>query len=222
MPKGNDSSISKIPLPLILTGTMPGRNSHEGLAMLGVNKDSPQTYTAGALLANGARITEIYPQYVVLEKNGRTVELYLQAAKSKGNAKALSEMLTVGGSPPSAPVVATHHEVLTDYIRPNPVYNGEVLKGYEVYAGPRPSVFSQMGLQAGDLITSINSVPLIDAASAMEQFKQLSEGNAVTATVNRKGKEMTLSLDGALITAEIERSKAPPQPMSNGIPGPRG
>src|SRR4051794_33361966 len=96
IPMGNDSSSSKTPLPLILTGTSPGRNAREGHAYIGVNKDSPQTYMAGALLVNGARLTEIYAQYVVLEKSGKSVRLYLLDSKEGTNGKALNDLLTVG------------------------------------------------------------------------------------------------------------------------------
>src|SRR2546429_388360 len=56
-PEGNDSSVSAVPQPLILVRTQRGRNSREGFAQIGVRTHSPQTYIAGALLANGARLT---------------------------------------------------------------------------------------------------------------------------------------------------------------------
>jgi len=102
-PLGNDSSVSKVPLPLILAGTLPGRNAREGEALIGVNENSPQTYKAGALLINGARLVEIYPKYVVLEKDGRSARLYLQ--NTKGSADANDAVLAVGGVPAAAAVV---------------------------------------------------------------------------------------------------------------------
>lgn len=204
-PTGNDSSISEKPLPLILTGTVPGRNSHEGQAFIGVNKESPQTYEAGALLANGARLAAIFSDHVALEKEGRSVELYLDGAGKHNDAKALESLLTVGGVPAAPAVVATTREVLTDYIRPSPVYDGEMLRGYQVYAGQNSGVFSQMGLQAGDIVTSINGVPLNEPQTAIEQLKQLTEGVAVTATIERKEDVQVLSLDGALIVKDQQR-----------------
>jgi hypothetical protein len=58
-PRGTDSSVSPVPLPLILTATRPGRNPREGFADIGVDAKTPQTYAAGSLLANGARVAEI-------------------------------------------------------------------------------------------------------------------------------------------------------------------
>lgn len=208
-PVGNDSSISPIPLPLLLTGTMPGRNAREGTAFIGVNKDSPQTYAAGALLANNARLAEIYTDHVVLEKDGKQVNLYLLGSGKQTENKQLAGLLTVGGTPPPPPAKITSHEVLTDYIRPSPVYDGQTLRGYQVYPGQNAGVFSQMGLEAGDVITAINGAPLNEPNSAIEQLKQLAQGYVVTAVIDRKGKIETLSLDGGLIAADEQRLQNP-------------
>lgn len=217
-PVGNDSSVSPVPLPLILTGTMPGRNAREGLAFLGVNENSPQTYAAGALLANGARITEIYVDRVVLERDGQRVDLYLHGSGKTSEPRKLTDILTVGGTSPAPPAKITQREVLTDYIRPSPVYDGQTLKGYQVYPGQQAGVFSQLGLQSGDIITSINGVPLNEPQMAIEQLKQLSQGYAVTATVLRQDKIETLSLDGGLIARDLRRLQSPPEQSVSTMP----
>jgi type II secretion system protein C len=212
-PKGNDSSISKVPLPLLLTGTMPGRNHKEGLAFIGVNKDSPQTYQVGALLANGVRIAEIYKDHVVLERNHQRVDLYLDGTGEHKVSPQLAAMLTVGGETSApAPIKVTHRDVLTDYLRPSPVYDGDTLKGYQVYAGQQAGVFSQLGLEAGDVITAINGAPLNEPQSAIQQLQQLTEGAALTATIERRGQSQTISLDGSLIKKEQERLQNPVAP----------
>lgn len=220
-PAGNDSSASQVPLPLILTGTMPGRNAHEGTAFIGVNKESPQTYAAGALLVNNARIAEIYTDHVVLEKDSKRVKLYLLGSGQQSDVKQFASLLTVGGASPPPTAKVTSHEILTDYIRPSPVYDGQVLKGYQVYPGQRAGAFAQMGLQPDDVIIAINGVPLNEPYSAIEQLKQLTGGYAVTAVVERKDKKTeSISLDGSLIAQDQLRlrdstnaSDAPIQPM---------
>jgi general secretion pathway protein C len=220
-PVGNDSSISPVPLPLILTGTMPGRNSHEGTAFIGVNKDSPQTYAAGALLANNARIAEIYTDHVVLEKEGKQASLYLLGTGKTTDNKQLAGLLTVGGPSSVPPAKITSHEILTDYIRPSPVYDGQVLKGYQVYPGQHAGVFAQMGLEPGDMITAINGMALIEPHSAIEQLKQLTNGYAVSAVVQRKDNENeTLSLDGALIAKDQEQLLNPSNHSAMNSPPP--
>lgn len=209
-PVGNDSSVSSVSLPLILTGTMPGRNPREGQVFIGVNRGSPQTYAAGALLANNSRIAEIYTDHVVLEREGQRVDLYLEGTGHHTESKRLAGLLTVGGTTAPPPATVTSHEVLTDYLRPSPVYDGQLLKGYQVHAGQNAGVFFQMGLQAGDVITTINGVPLSEANSAIEQLQQLVRGYAVTAVIDRNGKIETLSLDGALIARDQQRRQNTP------------
>jgi general secretion pathway protein C len=201
----------------VLVRTEPGRNNREGKAFLGTARQNPQTYAAGALLANGARIEEIYADHVVLERNGKRAKLYVE---SKQQSKAPSELLTVGGQAKPAPAAAMHREVLTDYIRPSPVYEDDRIKGYQVYAGKQSGIFNQLGLQNGDVILTLNDLPFVDPKQANELFQQLASGIAMVATVERQGKVQRLSLDGGLIAADQERAKQPlpPLPAMPGAP----
>jgi type II secretion system protein C len=213
-PKGNDSSISPDPLNLTLVQVHLGRNATEGSAEIGVVRESPQTYQAGAVLENGARLAEIHSDYVLLRKGTKLARLYLDNAHSTAKSGDTA-MLTVGGvkeAPPPAKV--TSREILTDYIRPSPVYDGDTLVGFQVYPGAKTGPFTQMGLQAGDLITEIDGTSLSDPAVAWDIFHQLAEGNALSATVKRKGTVQSVSLDGSLIvSAEEARSQQATQAM---------
>jgi type II secretion system protein C len=218
-PTGNDSSISRVPVSLILTGTLPGRTSHEGYAYIGVSAESPQTYAVGAILANGARLAEVHPDFVVLVKDEQSERLYVKGHRLWPlEAKASSNVLTVGGAPPAEPMIASSHEELTDYIRPAPIYEGPVLVGYQVYGAANSGVFFQLGLQPGDVITALNSVPLSDPESAISQLESLTEGDAMTATVQRQGQLITVPLDGAIITAARARENS--ATMTQVLPGP--
>jgi type II secretion system protein C len=216
---GIKSTVSATPRRLVLTGTVPGRSSHEGTAFIGVDARNPQTYLAGAMLANGARLRQIFKDYVVLEQGGRTVRLYLADRQDRGSPQAGSDLLLVGGPVAGKPATANSSEEFTDYIRPTPVFEGTNLTGYQVYAGIRADVFGQLGLRAGDVITSVDGVPFTDPTQAVEIFRQLASGIAMQATVRREGALHDISLDGSLIVAAQERARAaqtdarPPQPM---------
>jgi hypothetical protein len=199
-PSGNDSSVSRIPLPLILVRTQPGRNNREGLAQIGVNARSPQTYTAGALLANGARLSEIYPRYVVLERDGHSARLYLQN-EGAPQREADERLLTVGGRPPPVAAVATSQEGMSVYLRPNPVFVGDRLHGYALYPGRKYAPFSQLGLQPGDVLTGINGTAV--SAGSLATLQTLAEGAALTVEIERQGVPQTLSLDGSVLTNAI-------------------
>jgi general secretion pathway protein C len=199
--------VSKVPLPLILVATEVGRTPADGIALIGVKKESPQTYQFGAILANGARLSEITMDYVVLTKDGKSVKLYRDGLPQVAKvSEALSAMVTVGGALPIPPAVATVQQTLTQHIRPTPVYDGANITGYQVYPADGSGVFARMGLQAGDVITAMNGVPLNESQSAMVYFESLSQGVAMTATVKRKGETLNVALDGALI-AQADRAQ---------------
>jgi len=204
---GTDSSVAHEPSPLSLAGTLPGRNAFEGSAMIGVSRENPQTYVAGAVLVNGARLLEIHEKYVVLERAGRKARLSLQGLQPQDVPRS-DDILMVGGSPDIKPAAANRLESLTDYLRPNPVYNGAELRGYEVYAGNEPAAFTRMGLKAGDLIVALNGVPLNEPVQSLGLLSQLLEGVALNATLVRQGRAIHAVLDGSLVRAEA----APPVP----------
>jgi hypothetical protein len=201
-PLGNDSSVSRVPQPLILVRTQLGRNSREGFAQIGINARSPQTYAAGALLVNGARLTEIHERYVVLERDGHSERLYVQGeappASSPQRAVAAG-LLTVGGPSAEPPPPVTSQEPLTDYVRPSPVYVNGQLHGYALYAGRKARVFSLLGLQSGDVVTQINGTAVSANSDSLETLESLTKGEALSVVVERQGVAQTLSLDGAAL-----------------------
>ncbi len=205
-PQGTDSSVSPLPRPLILTATRPGRNTREGYADLGVDARSPQTYRAGARLANGARLEEIFPDHVVLERSGLRTRLYVQGREPAGAAPPLASLVMVGGTPARLVATADSVDALTDDLRIAPVFEGDAVRALEVYANTRSAVFSALGLEPGDRITAIDGVAVTDAAEAIAQLRRLSEGAALTVTVERGGSVATLALDGALVVAARRRS----------------
>jgi len=196
---GTDSTASGKSLPLYLISTSPGRNSHEGIARIGASVANPQTYSAGTLLANGARIVEIHRDHVVLSDGKRSAHLNIYVPGAK--ARTTDALLQVGGPAQPEPSVVTTREPMTDYFRPTPLYDGELLRGYEVYPGRDISVFTQLGLQQGDVIVAVDEVALADPQNTMAVFARLLEGAAMTATIQRAGKTEHIALDGAVIAA---------------------
>jgi hypothetical protein len=213
-PEGNDSSVSEVPLPLVLVRTQRGRNSREGFAQIGVRAHSPQTYTAGALLANGARLTEIYDHYVVLEREGHTARLYLQG-EAQPDARSAQGLLIVGGNPEPVMHMASTQDALTTYLRPSPVFVGDQLHGFALYPGRNPARFFELGLQPGDVLTRIKGSPVSDTSESLATLQTLMDGNALTAEVERQGIPQTLSIDGSILRREAQLApEATPVPKT--------
>ncbi len=198
-PLGTDSSVSTSPLSLVLTATQLGRNAYGGIAFIGVNAQSPQTYSAGAILANGARIKEIHRDYVVLERAGQTVRLYVSDRQPANYRSPHSSLLTVGGLPSPEPAQANSRDPLTNVMRVSPTFAGHSFAGVTVFASQQSDAFSRLGLQNGDVITAIDGAPLSDQRKALEALRPLLMGAALTATVRRGNQIQTISLDGAVL-----------------------
>jgi type II secretion system protein C len=98
-------------------------------------------------------------------------------------------------------------EQVTDYLRPSPVYDGPGLTGYQVFPGVKSGSFAKMGLQAGDLVTSVDGAPFSDPDQAAETFRELLNGAVLSITVTRKGRTERLTLDGSVILKDQEREK---------------
>jgi type II secretion system protein C len=209
---GTDSSISKVPLPLVLVGTLPGRNATEGTAMLGTDARNAQTYVAGAMLENGARLVEIYRDRVILERQKQRATLYLFGSPGAQHAGDKPHpLLAVGGQNLDPPKVTQYSiDPVSEYIRSVPAYREDgTVGGFRVFAGERSGLFTRWGLKPGDIITSIDGAALIDGDQANELLGTLAEGAAITAKVTRGGESLTVSLDGAEILKMNEARKTP-------------
>jgi general secretion pathway protein C len=195
---------SPAPMKLVLVGTQAGRTPREGFAQIGLSKESAQTYQAGALLANGARLAEIHPKFVVLARDGSEERLNLESSLSAKIAVTGPISTINAANRPLAPEPVQSHEMLTDYIRPSPMYESGTLIGYQVYPGAKSMPFMQMGLRPGDVIVAINDLQLSDPESAIAELRELVNGATLSAVVKRQGEVERLQLDGGLLVRAQE------------------
>jgi hypothetical protein len=206
--EGTDSSISAQPQPLYLVATAPGRNKNEGTARIGTSRDNPQTYVAGAILVNGARLTEIHADHVVLERGTKKASLFLasdRTAQPQGSLE-LAAVPAMPEKPATAELLGV--DSLGAVIRSMAYYENDSLRGLQVFPGRQSGIFAQLGLKPADVIVSIDSVAVTDVPSSLEYLQTLTQGAAVSVRVRRDGAIHTLSLDGSLIEAANARTSA--------------
>jgi hypothetical protein len=202
----SDTHVPATPQPLQLVSTSPGRSNREGTARLGIDPRTPQTYAAGSILANGAQLIEIYPDRVVLQRENARLTLFVDPAKNSG-ASPQADLAVVGGPNRSTPATARFAtDALTEVVRSMPFYENDLLAGMQIFAGQKATSFAQLGLQSGDVITSLDGAPIGDWQAALDQLHALLDGAALTATVRRGGQIKTITLDGSVVIA----ASAPP------------
>lgn len=200
------------PAMLRLISAHPGLVPTEGTAIIGTTQNNGVTYVAGAILANGARLSEIYSNYVVLERGSARQKLSLKdlAADPKTLRATASDLSFVAASGADAKIASdASKNALVQVIRTSPVYENDVFVGLQVFPGQSSGVFSQMGLRSGDLVTSMGGAPLSDYDSAMQLLGALVDGSSINLGVRRNGKYEIVSVSGAALARAISTMNEP-------------
>jgi type II secretion system protein C len=199
--------------PLHLFGVKTGGSPKEGLAILGAAEASSRTYVAGALLENGARLAELYPDHVVLIRDGQRYTLYMPQ-KGKGDALAAksSSRLTVGGFKTEAPPATAPAVRVSDAIRVAPAYEGGEVVGFQVYPGAKPGQMERWGLASGDVLVSLAGQPLSTSEQLESVMEELAQGASIDGEIRRGEARLPVTLDGSMLVAST-RSEPPPPPM---------
>ena len=186
-------------LALTLHGIVSGDRAADSYALIVINGDE-ELYGVGAQLQGGAVIRAIFPDRVLLARDGRIEALRLPKGDT---ANAVANSFNVTAAPPSAPVpqnlgqlrqeIIANPQRLMDVIRVFPVTDKTTnkLTGYRVYPTGNASAFTQLGLKPGDVVTAVNGIPLTDPAESMRVLASLKTSEQVSITLNRDGQSQT-------------------------------
>ncbi|MGB5727147.1 MAG: type II secretion system protein GspC [Thiogranum sp.] len=192
-------------LKLTLRGVFAHEESTGGRAIVGDPKGKEEHYAVGDPLPGGAKLSEIYPDRIILERNGRFETLRLPKELThpqSGNAG--SRVATRAGSAGSPGKAAAFQKYRTEikrnpssfmnYVQAAPHREDGKFVGFKLQPGRQPGAFNQLGLQSGDIVTAINGVQIDSPSSGMKAMRALGEGDSVNVTLLRDGQETSLSL----------------------------
>ena len=192
-------------MPLILAGVIADKDPAKGQAIIGDSAAAAKLFAVGAMISGGARLSSVYGDRVLLERNGRLETLMLPHTPAKGGAGSMA--------PPPATrsnALQDNATVLAGLVRVQPVFNQGKLSGYRIFPGGShgASAFTQLGLRAGDLIVAVNGTALDDAGRAMEVMQTLSSSASATVTVSRNGQPQEVNLNLATLSNDLEAPAA--------------
>ena len=185
-------------LPLILTGVIADpRYPTRGQAIIGSSAANAKLYSVGAAISGGAHLHAVYPDRVLLERNGALETLRLPRTPLAGAAYL----------PPQAGAEALsdrNASVLAGLLRAQPVFSAGKLSGYRIFPGGERGLqaFTQLGLRPGDLVTAINGTNLDDPTRALEVLQTLSSSGSASVTVTRNGAPLEVNLNLANLSGE--------------------
>jgi general secretion pathway protein C len=211
---------------LTLTGTLAGREPEHGWAIIGASGQSARVYATGAALPGGSKLFAVYPDRVILDRNGSRESLLLPrlAGVAGGNAPQRAAAMP-GGESPGASLADNVRQLLVqnpqaggELLRPQPVFAGGSLRGYRVYPGRNRAQFSSLGLQPGDLVMAVNGAALDDPNRGLEVLRGVGQGGAVTLTVERGGQQQQITIDPSAAMQQIQAAPAPaPEPEPEAV-----
>jgi general secretion pathway protein C len=192
-------------LNLTLLGILAADQDKGSRALIADGGGDEKPYSVGDKVPGGVNLQAIFPDRVILSRNGQLETLRLDKDKAPSS-------LQANAAPASAPASTVSEEtteMLTkvreqllldpskaaDYIRVQPAnVNGEQ-RGYRIYPGRDRSVFNNAGLRPGDIVTSLNGTPLSDPAQALQQLADVSQASSLSLTIERGGVQQTVTVN---------------------------
>jgi len=219
---GNPSDAPATTANLTLAGTLAGREPEQGWAIIGATGQSARVYATGASLPGGSKLFAVYPDRVILDRNGARESLLLPrlaGGASGGVAPRAAGLPPVAAS--NASIADSVRQLLVqnpsagaELLRPQPVFAGGSLRGYRVYPGRNRAQFAGLGLQPGDLVMAVNGAALDDPNRGLEILRGVGQGSAVTLTVERGGQQQQITVDPVSVVQELQ---APAEPVEDNV-----
>jgi general secretion pathway protein C len=173
-------------------------------------------------LPGGTKLAAVYPDRVILDRNGARESLMLPRL-SGGGAATPAAYAPGAGAPPASladsvrQLMAQDPAAANELLRPQPVFAGGSLRGYRVYPGRNRAQFARLGLQPGDLVTAVNGAALDDPNRGLEILRGIGAGSAVTLTIDRNGQQQQLAVDPGAVAQELQPLEEMEQPSPSEV-----
>jgi general secretion pathway protein C len=206
------SSLATV-LKLGLRGTLAlaDPKDERALAIIANEQGVETSYRIGVEVAAGARLTEVYPDHVVLDHEGVAETLTLPrpdqhalASPAKNQQRLAAASTPAASVPPGAAPGSAVPNAAGASAMPRidpqdvarqlkPVFADGRIVGADI-SGADASLLARLGLKPTDVVTAINGTPLAGVTNPQALMEQLQSSSSVQVTVQRDGKPATLTL----------------------------
>lgn len=195
-------------LNLKLKGVFATRDPYDGRAIIADSKGKDTFYTTGAAVIGGAVLAQVFEDKVLLERNGQFETLKLpidvppsadpeiRSPVSRRPHNQSTRRDVTSRNPETQRVLRKYRNDLINNpqtvmskfpLRVQPYNKGGKLVGYRVRPGKDRKLLSMLGLRNGDVVTSVNGVPLDNPIKALEIIKSLPTTTQFTVDFERNG-----------------------------------
>ena len=191
-------------LNLVLTGVIASASG--GYALISVNGQAQEPFGVGQTVTGNAVLQAVYPDRVVIQRNGALESLMLEGAEKSPTEQWLSPAAT--SRPPASAATnivqetgVNHYTVereqfaaqmrTPDFLRQATMIPSKS-GGFQVQQIQAGSLYEKLGLRAGDVIKVVNGQPVNSAEDAIRLYQQMSNISAVQMEITRGGKPENL------------------------------
>lgn len=182
-------------LDLQLLGILADERAHsQSRALIRSGSDQEKPYAVGDAVVAGATVKAIFPDRVLLLRNGELETLRMHRGDMNADSSSPGAPATDANPGDSNAQKLAHirSQLLNapgdvdNFLHVSPVTGANgAPTGYRVFPSNDPTLFEAEGLRPGDLVTAVNGQPLTDPAKALQLVNQLSSAQTVTLTVVR-------------------------------------
>ena len=196
-PAANIEVIPESQLKVIIRGILSLADDDESIAILSVENAADKVFKVGAQLTTGYRIHKIVANGVMVDHNGRLEMIRLPRASladiTANNAAAGNHLATGLGQLRAQ--IMRNPLALEQHIKFVPFTNNGQFAGYRVNQGNKPDMFNKLGLQANDIVASVDGVGIGQLAGRMDILTNLSVAKSLRLGIIRNGQEQQLFVD---------------------------
>jgi general secretion pathway protein C len=190
-------------LNLVLTGVIASASG--GYALISVNGQAQEPFGVGQTVTDNAILQAVYPDRVVIQRNGVLESLMLEGAEKSPTEQWVAP--SVASRPPAASAnivreTGVNHymverEQITAQMRtPDFLRQATMIPskggGFQVQQIQAGSLYEKLGLRAGDVIKAVNGQPINSAEDAIRLYQQMPDIGAVQMEITRGGKPENL------------------------------
>jgi general secretion pathway protein C len=190
-------------LNLVLTGVIASASG--GYALISVNGQTQEPFGVGQTVTDNAVLQAVYPDRVVIQRNGVLESLMLEGAEKSPTEQWVPPAAASRPPAASANIVretgVNHYMVereqlaaqmrTPDFLRQATMIPSKS-GGFQVQQVQAGSLYEKLGLRAGDVIKVVNGQPVNSAEDAIRLYQQMSDVGAVQLEITRDGKSEQL------------------------------
>jgi general secretion pathway protein C len=187
-------------LNLVLAGVIA--SGAGGYALISANGQAQEPFAVGQTIMDSAVLQAVYPDRVVIRRNGALESLLLEGADNSQPLvePAIEHMSGVSGEivreTGANQYIVAREQLAAQMRTPDFLKQGTLVPssggGFLVRQIQPGGLYEKLGMRAGDVIKSVNGQPINTAEDAIRLYQQMSSISSVQMEITRGGKSESL------------------------------